>query len=81
MKSITSKMTTLHNGTVIPSLGYRVDKDNKDESHSPFDFDYEDHLFILMMFSPHDQLTRRIGDLLQMNLRDYNQDKNIIIGN
>ena len=31
MKSITSQMTTLHNGTVIPSLGYRVDKDNKDE--------------------------------------------------
>ncbi len=31
MKSISTRTTTLHNGTVIPSLGYRVDKDNKEE--------------------------------------------------
>lgn len=31
MKSISSTTTVLHNGTVVPSLGYRVDKDNRDE--------------------------------------------------
>ena len=30
MKSISSKTTILHNGVEIPSLGYRVDRDNKE---------------------------------------------------